>query len=221
MSTSRRRSPAKATAKKRDQRKAPIIGMVFGITAVLLLVALIVAGGGQLGDGEFGEPEITGNALPTVLDYNPTDATEDPAFGMPIPAVIGQDFDGDEVRIEADGSPRAILFVSHSCPHCQDEIPEVQSWLNSGGGVAGVDIVSVSTSANSAASNWPPSDWLSRENWQPPAIADDSDNSVFFAFGGRVIPYWVFVDSDGLVTRRTTGRMDLAALEAAMLEARG
>ncbi len=218
MSKTRGRSAAKTTAKKQTQRRTPILGIALGVVAVVLVVAVIVAGGDQLGGAEFGEPAITGNALPAVLDFNPADAAEDPAFGMPIPTVVGQDFDGDEVRIEAD-SPQAILFVSHSCPHCQDEIPEVQSWLDSGGGVPGVEIVSVSTSANSAASNWPPSEWLSRESWQQPIIADDSDNSVFFAYGGQVIPYWVFVDSDGLVTRRNAGRMDLASLEAAMLEA--
>jgi len=122
------------------------------------------------------------------------------------------------VRISNDGTPKAILFVSHSCPHCQDEIPEVQGWLNAGGGVAGVEIITVSTSADSAAGNWPPSKWLEREGWEQSVIADDSDNTVFVAYGGQVIPYWVFVDGDGAVTRRNAGRMDLGALQAAMTE---
>ena len=212
--------PARSTSQQQTQpgRKVPVLGIIFGVVAVLLIVAVMVAGGEQLGGSEFGEPSITGAALPTVLDSNSADATSDPAFGMPIPEVAGTDFDGNAVSIRNDGTPKAILFISHSCPHCQDEIPEVQAWLNSGGGVTGVDIITVSTAANSAAGNWPPSQWLNGEGWQQPVIADDADNSTFSAFGGQVIPYWVFVDGAGTVTRRNGGRMGIAALQTAMEE---
>ena len=51
------------------------------------------------------------------------------------------------------------------------------------GGVPGVDLVSVTTSANSGQPNWPPSEWLDRENWTSPNIRDDSDSSLFQAYG--------------------------------------
>lgn len=92
----------------------------------------------------------------------------------------------------------------------------MQAWLNAGGGVDGVEIITVSTSANSAASNWPPSHWLEREEWTAPVIADDSDSSTFFAYGGQAIPYWVFIDGEGNVVRRNSGRMEIADLDAAM-----
>lgn len=209
---------SRSAAKNRPERKLPVLGIVFAAVAVVLIVAVMFAGGEQLGGAEFGDPEITGASLPRVPDGILAEPQQDPAFGMTIPEVKGQNFDGEEVAIEIDGTPKAILLVSHSCPHCQDEITEVQAWLNSGGGVPAVDIVTVSTSANSAASNWPPSEWLERENWQAPVIADDSDNSVFVALGGQVIPYWVFVDGDGKVTRRNPGRMDLDGIQAAMQE---
>lgn len=206
------------TSARQERGKPPILGIVFAVAAVALIVAVMFAGSEPLGGAEFGKPEITGTALPATLDFNPADAAEDPAFGVATPEVDGQDFEGNRVSIANDGRPKAILFVSHSCSHCRDEIPEVQAWLDSTGGVDGVDLISVSTSANSAASNWPPSEWLSGEGWQVPVIADDTDSSTFRAYGGSAIPYWVFVDADGTVTRRNIGRMDMAGVEAAMLD---
>jgi len=210
--------PKSKTAVQQERSKLPILGIVFGVAAVALLLAVMFTGSEPLGGDEFGDPVITGSALPANLGFNPADATEDPAFGATIPEVNGQDFAGNSVSIDIDGQPKAILFVSHSCPHCQDEIPEVQAWLNATGGVAGVDIITVSTAANSAASNWPPSEWLNGADWQAPVIADDTDSSAFQAFGGSAIPYWVFVDADGAVTRRHLGRMDMTALEASMID---
>jgi len=218
MAATKRPAQKRPVVKNKPDRGVPVLGIVLGVVAVLLIVAVMVAGGDQLGGSEFGEVTVVGAALPVVLDSNPVDAADDPAFGMTIPEISGQDFDGNTVEINNDGTARAILFVSHSCPHCQDEIPEVQAWLDDGGGVTGVDIVTVSTSASSAAGNWPPSKWLAGEGWEQPVIADDSDNTVFFAFGGQVIPYWVFVDAAGTVTRRNAGRMDVRALQAAMNE---
>ena len=215
---------AKSAAKTKPGDKkgrVPVIGIVLGVVAVALIVAVIVTGSEPLGGAEFGEPSISGPALPSALDYNPVDATEDPAFGLPIPEVSGQDFSGDPVAIKRDGTPKAILFVSHSCPHCQDEIPEVQAWINAGGGVDGVELISVSTGASSARGNWPPSEWLGNAGWTAPVIADDTDLTAFSAYGGLSIPYWVFVDEDGAVTRRNVGRIEIPALQVAMLESLG
>lgn len=215
---------AKSPIRPRAEDKksgVPIIGIVLGVVAVALIIAVMVAGSEPLGGAEFGEPTISGTALPAVLDFNPIDATEDPAFGMTIPEVSGQDFAGNTVEIKNDGQPKALLFVSHSCPHCQAEIPAVQAWLNDGGGVDGVELISVSTGASSARGNWPPSEWLEGEGWTAPVIADDTDLTVFSAYGGVPIPYWVFVDADGKVTRRNVGRMEIPAIQAAMLETLG
>lgn len=198
-----------------------ILGVVFGVVALALILAIVFSGGDSGDDSdsasEFGQPAITGESLPVVDDAT-VGSNIDTAVGMPIPDVTGQDFDGTAVEIKKDGQPKAILFVSHSCPHCQDEIPEVQAWLDETGGVAGVDMISVSTSAAEVGGNWPPSAWLEEEGWSIPVIADDEDSSTFAAFGGWVIPYWVFVDGDGNVTRRWAGRMETELLEVAMLE---
>ncbi|MCP4305907.1 MAG: TlpA family protein disulfide reductase [bacterium] len=210
---------AKPTAPKKageERGKLPIVGIVLGVIAVALVVAVMFAGSEPLGGAEFGEPTVEGTALPPNIGSNPADPADDPAFGLVIPEVTGQDFAGEEVSIANNGTPKALLFVSHSCPHCQDEIPEIQSWLDATGGVPGVEIITVSTAAKSAAANWPPSEWLDREGWEPPVIADDTDSSVFRAFGGSAIPYWVFVNADGTVAHRNVGRMEINAATAVM-----
>ena len=199
-----------------ERGKLAIVGIVLAVIAVALVVAVMFAGSEPLGGAEFGEPVIDGAPLAANLGFNPTDPAEDPAFGAVIPEVDGQNFAGEQVSIANDDGPKAILFVSHSCPHCQDEVSEVQSWLDATGGIAGVEIITVSTAANSAAGNWPPSEWLDREGWEPPVIADDGDSSVFRAFGGSAIPYWVFVNGDGTVAYRNAGRMEVDSAAAVM-----
>jgi thiol-disulfide isomerase/thioredoxin len=204
-----------------------MLGAVFGVVAIALILAVVFSGSDSDSESpdatsqEFGPIAVSGTLLPQVAQVPAGDATLDAAFGMPIPEIAGEDFSGQTVEIKRDGQPKAILFVSHSCPHCQDEIPEVQAWLEETGGVDGVSIVSVSTSAAEIGGNWPPSEWLAREGWTSPVIADDEELSAFFAYGGSVIPYWVFVDADGNVTRRYPGRLDVSLLELAMMETLG
>ncbi len=212
------------TTPKEDNKSKVILGIVFGVVAVALVAAVVLTGSdddaGTTTASEFGQPVITGDSLPAVSEAT-VGSTTDPAVGESIPEVSGQDFSGAPVAIENDGQPKAILFVSHSCGHCQAEIPEVQAWLDETGGVAGVELITVSTSAAQVGGNWPPSEWLEREGWTSPVIADDEDLSAFFAYGGSVIPYWVFVDGEGNVTRRWAGRLETELIEVAMLETLG
>jgi thiol-disulfide isomerase/thioredoxin len=195
---------------------------VFAVVAIALVLSIVMSGSDNdatAAASEFGTPALRGASLPEVPSNNASEASTDPGFGMPIPEVRGQNFAGEPVAIEYNGKAKALLFVSHGCPHCQDEIPEVQAWLDETGGIDGVEIIAVSTSAREVSGNWPPSEWFAREGWTSPVVVDDDELSVFFAYGGRVIPYWVFVDADGNVTRRFSGRLEVSLLELAMLEA--
>ena len=213
-----------ASKQGEDNKSKIILGVVFGVVAVALIAAIVLSGSGDDdaggGESEYGQPSINGTSLPAVSDAT-VGSTSDAAVGSVIPEVSGQDFAGETVAIEHNGQAKAILFVSHSCPHCQDEIPEVQAWVDETGGIPGVELIAVSTSAAQVGGNWPPSEWLAGEGWSSPVIADDEESSVFAAYGGWVIPYWVFVDADGEVTRRWAGRMDISLVEVAMMETLG
>ncbi len=194
-----------------SSRSVPVVAIVFGVIAVLL-VAAVVFSGGSSGGAEYGTPTVTGQ-LPLMPPNVPIDTS---AAGMPAPEVVGTDFAGHEVRITDDGHAKAIVFLAHWCPHCQREVPTVQAWLNETGGVPGVDIYSVATSIDSSRPNYPPSEWLRREGWTAPVIRDDAKNSVLIAYGAGGFPYWVFVNADGTVAVRTSGETTPDQLTAIM-----
>jgi cytochrome c biogenesis protein CcmG/thiol:disulfide interchange protein DsbE len=189
-------------------RTAIIIGAV-GALVVLLLVAAVVFGDEEAG-AEYGDPVITGTALTL---YPSTESVDFTAAGQIAPDVAGSDYAGNAVSITNDGRAKGIVFLAHWCPHCQEEVPRVQEWLNSGGGVDGVDLYSVSTAANSGQSNYPASSWLANEGWTIPVIVDDQDGSVHSAYGAGGFPYWVFLNADGTVAVRTAGQLTIVQLQ--------
>lgn len=191
-------------------RNIPVVGIAFGAIAILL-VAAITLGGNTGAAGSLGEPTVEGNPL------TPFQATAgDNAVGLQAPVITGEDFDGEPVTIGEPGTPTAVGFFAHWCSHCQAEVPRVQAWLDGGGGVEGVDIVSVSTSVNSARGNYPPADWFEREGWEAPVLLDDSNNLAHLTYGGGGFPYWVFLNADGTVAARSEGELDIATLEGFM-----
>ncbi len=187
-----------------------IVGIIATVIVVLLLVA-VVAGvfGNEEPGNEYGDPQVSGQLTPMPFDA----AVDDTAAGETAPTVIGQDFEGKEVRIENDGRAKAIVLLAHWCSHCQVEVPMVQGWLDSGGGVDGVDLYSVATAMNSTQGNYPPSEWLEREGWTVPVVRDDADSTVHAAYGSGGFPFWVFVNSDGTVALRASGETSVAQLE--------
>lgn len=197
-------------------KRTPILLIVFGAVALLLILAIVLSSDEPIGSaGEYGEPSISGEALPAM----PTGASivdSDPANGLIAPEISGQDFDGGTVSIAHDGTPKAIVFVAHWCSHCRAEVPRVQQWLDNGGGVDGVEILSVTTSASSGQANWPPSAWLEREGWTSPNIRDDQESSALRAYGGSSFPYWVFLNGDGSVALRIAGETDIDTLRLVM-----
>lgn len=189
-------------------RTGIIIGVV-GALVVLLLVVAVVFGNEEAG-AEYGEPIVEGTAL-TVFPN--TQSIDFSAAGQIAPDVIAKDYSDNDISITNDGTAKAIAFIAHWCPHCQEEVPRVQEWLNSGGGVEGVDLYSVSTSANSGRPNYPASAWLENEGWTVPVIVDDKAGSVHAAYGSGGFPYWVFVNADGTVAARTAGQLSIQQLE--------
>ncbi len=201
---------------KKAERKIPWLGIIFGVVALALVAAIVFSSDTSIGS-EAGDPEITGEALAPFGDAA-ADPTQDPAVGTPAPVVVGEDFNGDAVTIGGTGQPTAVVFLAHWCPHCQAEVPRVQQWLDAGGGVEGVELVSVATSMSSARENYPASDWLERENWTSPVLRDSERDDALITYGAGGFPYWVFVDGDGNVSRRSAGELSIEQLQAYMEE---
>ncbi|MBT8201425.1 MAG: TlpA family protein disulfide reductase [Acidimicrobiia bacterium] len=144
--------------------------------------------------------EISGNELPMFEPNN------DQAIGLPAPRVEATSFDGTPVTIDHDGETyKMIVFLAHWCSHCQEEVPEVRDWLATYDLGDEIEIVSVSTGERSDRPNWPPKEWLTREQWPVPVIEDSLESDISMAYGLQAFPYWVFLDKDGSVLLRANG----------------
>jgi len=155
---------------------------------------------------------VTGTPLP---QFDGT-ASTDPAVGAAAPELRGASFDGRPVTIANDGKPKAVMFITHWCPHCRREVPVVERWLKGGGLPSGVELDSVSTSVSPQGPNYPPSAWLAKAGWTVPVLADDSRSTAASAYGLTSFPYFVLVDGKGKVVARASGELDPSALNALM-----
>ena len=216
MATTKNRS--RAPVPEPPKRRVPVVGIVFGLLAVLIVATIVLSGGSEAGP-QFGDVALEGEVLPPYPEGQ-TSFETDPALGATIPTITGIDLDGNAMSIGADGVAKGIAFLAHWCSHCQAEVPRVTEWVASTGGVEGVEIVSVATSTNPVATNYPPDEWLREENWPAEAMRDDESGTAHFAYGAGGFPYWVFVNADGEVVARTAGELGIDTLESLLLLAK-
>lgn len=142
--------------------------------------------------------------------------TEDPAVGMQIPTFRAETFAGDPVSVTADGRPKVLMFLAHWCPHCQADVRSIQAWLDGGSPAQGVDLYGVSTWADPAKPNFPPSDWLDAEGWTVTTAVDDEANTLASTYGLTGTPMYVFVDDKNLVRLRYSGELPIDQFEKAL-----
>jgi thiol-disulfide isomerase/thioredoxin len=225
-------SPVRPAGPRRNVAPRPRGGpsalvLILGLGAILIVAAAIAAvaltpaaqppasAAAPGSPAQTGTPAPSGGSSPAVIaTLPPFEATaNDPAVGSPIPEVDGKSFDGTPVSIKADGRPKLIVFLAHWCPHCQREVPVVQSWLDAKGMPAGVDLVSVVTAIDPNRPNYPPDAWLAREHWQVPVIVD-ADGQIASNYGLTAFPYWVAVNANGTVAERLTGELTPEQLDA-------
>ena len=215
------------TSKKKSTSSNRNAWLVGGVIAAVIAIAAIVAISAsskkdQLAVGtvqEFSEVAVTGDALPAFDSA----ANPDPAVGMTAPTLTGKSFTGNVVTTESTGTPTLTIFLAHWCPHCQREVPLLVEWEKSGKMPAGIDIVAVATGTDSANPNYPPSEWLARENFPAtwPVMADSVDKVGGNAFGLAGYPYFVLVGGDGKVLWRASGEVPMDELTATILALTG
>lgn len=201
-----------------------VVILVVGVFAFVSTRSDGSSGGGQatpagtvVPSGKFtiGSVDISGTKLPE----KPAGAA-DPAVGQTIPTIEGETFDGTRMTIGPTGEPTIIMVVAHWCPHCQREVPFIQSWLNTNGAPEGVRLVAIATSNDSARPNFPAGDWLVREKWTVPTMVDDRADDGAAALGVTGFPYFVVIDAQGKVVERTSGELTAAQWEALISAAR-
>jgi cytochrome c biogenesis protein CcmG/thiol:disulfide interchange protein DsbE len=223
MSSSSRQSRREAARRREQAASRPAwLLPALAVAVVVVIGGVALALSGNQPTDSSARPSLSPGAsspagdAPTItgLSLAPFENPDgDIAVGQPAPTVVGSSFDGSPVSIGGNGRPQMLLFLAHWCSHCQAEVPAVQAWLDAGGLPDGVDLVSVSTSTDPAAPNYPPDEWLRREGWTPPVMVDPT-GSVATAFGLPAFPFFVFVNADGTVAGRITGEVPVEDLEA-------
>ena len=198
--------------------KKTLLGVVGGVVGLGLIVALAfsIANEGEVDASiGFGAPVVTGSALP-VFDST---APQDFGVGMPAPTAVGADWDDNEVRIEANGRPKIVMFLAHWCSHCQAEVPVVQNWVDSGNLPNDVELYGITTSTDRLRPNWPPQDWLVNEGWTAPTMMDDQIGTLAASYGMAGTPFYLVLDGDNNVIRRVSGEIGVAGLNQLVVEA--
>jgi cytochrome c biogenesis protein CcmG/thiol:disulfide interchange protein DsbE len=209
--------PNRKPARRPVGRPAPssnrwVVWAVLGVVALVAVIAVIVVassggddGGKEARPAKFQvSPELTvdGTSLPPFES-----STRDPAVGMTAPTLDSVNFAGKpEQAGGATGSPYALVFLAHWCPHCQAEVPRLVE-LAKGGTIAGVDVIGIPTATTDQQPNYPPSEWLAGEHWQSPVLLDTANGKAGKAFGLTGFPYFVFVDAQGNVAGRASGEI--------------
>ena len=152
--------------------------------------------------------EVIGAALPQLAT---TDISADPAVGTPAPVLVGEDYAGQPVRIDAAVSgPTMVVVLAHWCPHCNDEIPVLNQLRDDGRIPEGVNVVAVSSLINPSAPDFPPDTWIDDMDWTYPVLADgvDLELDAFVganALGVSGVPFTTLIDADGNVAARWAG----------------
>ncbi len=221
-------------------------GSKIWIAAIVLVVvagviAVLAARGGDGDDevtGQTGTVQVGDDASTTTGDGGSTDSTtasapadalpkydatlaDDPAIGTTIPTVTGTTFAGDELTIAPDGTAKVLLFVAHWCPHCQREVPMLKEHLDDTPMPDDVELITISTSVEPSADNYPPQEWLEGIGWEVPTIADDEASTIASTFGLSAFPYFVAVDADGKVVARATGEITAEQFDQVVAQAQG
>jgi thiol-disulfide isomerase/thioredoxin len=180
--------------------------------ALVLLTAAPAPAANRLDEERSPRVRVTKGPLLPSEDLG---TAKDREIGEIAPTLKGLSLTGKALTVANDGKPRIVLFLSHSCPHCQAEVPEIVK-LAKQGKLDGVEVDTVTTNTSKSLPNWPPSKWLKREHWPfHPVLADDARLRGFIGYGGQAFPYFVFVGADGKVVARAAGELPPGTLSKA------
>ncbi|MFM7829446.1 MAG: TlpA family protein disulfide reductase [Actinomycetota bacterium] len=197
-----------------------LIGGIAALIAVAAIVAVASQSGGDdvvSGIEEFGDVLVEGKSLPAF-----TTGQADQAVGMTAPILTGKGFTGNTI-VTSPGTPTLLVFLAHWCPHCQREVPLLVQWKRDGQVPDGLDVIAITTSSDPASPNFPPSEWLAREEFPAlwPVMTDSGEKTAANAMGVSGFPFFVLVDAQGKVALRLSGEIEMAALTEQINKALG
>jgi thiol-disulfide isomerase/thioredoxin len=207
------KAPARAVQKAKGQTRRPSLALwvLVGIVG-LGIVAVVVAALSQ-------NDAVAGQEKPVTVEGTPLaelpNAGEDPAVGATAPTLIGSTFADEPITVGGPADePTLVVFVAHWCPHCQAEVPRLVEWRADGTIPDDIRLVAVATSTEAPQPNYPPQEWLEREDWPGDVLVDSEDDTAAGAYGVNGFPFFVALHADGTVAERGSGELDQAGIDA-------
>jgi len=208
-------------SKKESSNKSVwLIGSIAAAIAIAAIVAVATQSSSDdvvTGVEEFNSVEVAGDPLPQY-----SDSASDTAIGMTAPILTGKGFTGNTI-VTGPGAPTLLVFLAHWCPHCQREVPLLVQWNRDGLVPSGLDVIAIATSTDPASPNFPPSEWLAREEFPPlwPVMTDSGEKTAANAMGVSGFPFFVLLDSSGKVALRISGEIEMPVLTEQINKALG
>jgi thiol-disulfide isomerase/thioredoxin len=208
-------------SKKESSNKSVwLIGSIAAAIAIAAIVAVATQSSSDdvvTGVEEFNSVEVAGDPLPQY-----SDSASDTAIGMTAPILTGKGFTGNTI-VTGPGAPTLLVFLAHWCPHCQREVPLLVQWNRDGLVPSGLDVIAIATSSDPASPNFPPSEWLAREEFPPlwPVMTDSGEKTAANAMGVSGFPFFVLLDSSGKVALRISGEIEMPVLTEQINKALG
>jgi thiol-disulfide isomerase/thioredoxin len=208
-------------SKKESSNKSVwLIGSIAAAIAIAAIVAVATQSSSDdvvTGVEEFNSVEVVGDPLPQY-----SDSASDTAIGMTAPILTGKGFTGNTI-VTGPGAPTLLVFLAHWCGYCQREVPLLVQWNRDGLVPSGLDVIAITTSTDPASPNFPPSEWLAREEFPPlwPVMTDSGEKTAATAMGVSGFPFFVLLDSSGKVALRISGEIEMPVLTEQINKALG
>jgi len=208
-------------SKKESSNKSVwLIGSIAAAIAIAAIVAVATQSSSDdvvTGVEEFNSVEVAGDPLPQY-----SDSASDTAIGMTAPILTGKGFTGNTI-VTGPGAPTLLVFLAHWCQYCQREVPLLVQWNRDGLVPSGLDVIAIATSTDPASPNFPPSEWLAREEFPPlwPVMTDSGEKTAANAMGVSGFPFFVLLDSSGKVALRISGEIEMPVLTEQINKALG
>jgi thiol-disulfide isomerase/thioredoxin len=144
-------------------------------------------------------------------DYESSDNDTAVVGAMELPDISGPEYySGQEVDFPAgsNGKARVWLIWAHWCPHCQNELPDLNSWWpENASRFPDIELVTVTSAIDDTRGN-PLEAYLDSSQFSFPVIVDES-GAVSAKFGTTAFPFWVVTDTEGRVVFRIAGELGI------------
>jgi thiol-disulfide isomerase/thioredoxin len=139
--------------------------------------------------------------------------SNDPAVvnAMELPEISGPEYySGQQVDYPAgsDGKARVWLVWAHWCPHCQNELPDLNAWWpENSSRFPDIELATVTTAIDETRGN-PLDAYLDSSQFSFPVIVDQT-GEISARFGTPAFPFWVVTDTSGKVVFRIAGELGI------------